>query len=99
MIAGDIPVCWKAANLTPIFTPTHPNITRLRPTHLDEDLPEIRAPGASSDTQTSTSRLRAESGLRLGPYLLALRLVHVLDSRLLSESWVGSSCRYRVSGG
>jgi hypothetical protein len=46
MIAGDIPVYWKSANLTsifftPIFTPTYPNITRLRPTRLDEDCPEI----------------------------------------------------------
>ena len=27
----------------------YPNITRLRPTRLDEDRPEIRVPGASSD--------------------------------------------------
>jgi hypothetical protein len=40
VIAGDFPVYWKPANLTsilftPIFTPTHPNILRLRPTPLD----------------------------------------------------------------
>ena len=28
-------------SLTPIFTPTHLNITRLRPTRLDDDSPEI----------------------------------------------------------
>jgi hypothetical protein len=54
MIAGDIPVYWKSANLTsifftPIFTPTYPNITRLRPTRLDEDCPEIGVPRASSN--------------------------------------------------
>ena len=54
MIAGDILVYWKAANLTsvfftPIFTPTHPNTTRLRPTRPDEISPETRVPRASSD--------------------------------------------------
>ena len=45
MIAGDIPVYWKPPirlrSLTPIFTPTHPNIIRLKPTLLHEDLPKI----------------------------------------------------------
>ncbi len=45
MIAGDIPDYWKPPiwlrSLTPILTPTDPNITRLRPTRLDEDPPEI----------------------------------------------------------
>jgi hypothetical protein len=45
-----------------------------------------------------TEALRAESGLRHGPDLLARRLVHVLGSRLLSEIWAGSNCRNRVSG-
>ena len=35
--------------LTPIFTPTHPNIIRLRPTRLDEDPPITRIPRALSD--------------------------------------------------
>ena len=43
--AGDIPLCWKPPiwlrPLTPIFTPTHPNFIRLRPTRLDEYHPEI----------------------------------------------------------
>jgi hypothetical protein len=37
------------APLTPIFTPTHPNITRLRPTRLHEDCLEIRVPRALFD--------------------------------------------------
>jgi len=53
MIAGNILVYWKAANLTsiftPIFTPTHPDITRLRPTRLHDDPAETRIPRASSD--------------------------------------------------
>jgi hypothetical protein len=35
--------------LTPIFTPTHPNIIRLRPTRLDEDPREIPIRQALSD--------------------------------------------------
>jgi len=31
----------SSSTLTPIFTPTHPNILRLRPTRPDEELPEI----------------------------------------------------------
>ena len=53
----------------------------------------------SSGTRIPISRIRAESGLRPGPDLLARRLAHMLGSRLLSESWAGSSCRNRVSGG
>jgi hypothetical protein len=53
MIAGDIPVYWKLPiwllSLTPLFTPTYPNIIRLRPTRLDEMPPETRVPRASSD--------------------------------------------------
>jgi hypothetical protein len=44
----------EAANLTstltPIFTPTHPNIIRLRPTRPDESSSEIRVPKAFSPT-------------------------------------------------
>jgi len=45
MIAGPIPDYWKLPiwfrSLTLILTPTYPNIILLRPTHLDEDPPEI----------------------------------------------------------
>ena len=44
---------WKLTNrprsFTPIFTPTHPNIIRLRPTRPNEAPPIIRIPRASSD--------------------------------------------------
>jgi hypothetical protein len=35
--------------LTPLFTPTHPDIIRLRPTRFDLDPSEIRVPKALSD--------------------------------------------------
>jgi hypothetical protein len=73
----------EAANLTSIFftpllTPTHPNIIRLRPTRLDEDPREIPIRQAFSDMtehRIPISRLRAESGLRdgPGPYISDLR--------------------------
>ena len=37
--------------LTPISTPTHPNIIRLRPTRREGILPEIPNPQASSDNR------------------------------------------------
>ena len=65
------------------------------PTSSDSDRhPSTRIPRKSaylghyptwSDTRIPISRLRAESGLRDGPDLLARCLVHVLSSRLLSE--------------
>jgi hypothetical protein len=46
LLAGGISDYWKPPIclrlLTPLFTPTHSNIIRLRPTRFDEDPPEIR---------------------------------------------------------
>ncbi len=63
MIAGDMLVCWKPANLTSIFYPTfYPNRPQQRSTQADnlqEAIAEISRPnGALSNTERPTGTLR-----------------------------------------